>query len=638
MKDLIEWLILSTLLTLIMEIIRFQSVRKAFCFVKRSPRYALINLLIVSATLVPVFFMSRKLFFLSCVIFFWLFLSIVNAIVTFLRGYALMFSDIFLIKEGLSLSSHYFTPPVIGSILIAMIGLMFAGAYVFTFQTSIHSGCAFFALFYLAFSIWGINRLEKKRLSHPSSEEYAAMGFAYAMMNSLYPYLNRKPTAYSEATMKHILKGMDQTAKVNSHAIKPDIIFLQLESFFDPLLLEGVSFSQDPIPTFRRLKRANQSQKMQVQTFGGGTAKTEFSVLTSMSAELLKPGEIPHLSVLRKKSVESLATQLKRQGYVSTLIHNYEGNFYNRHLAYEKLGFSRYIPIEYMSGVATPHDLAQMNDQWVMDYIIKTLKHDEPAFIYGITAGTHQPYDEKLPDHLSPIEVFGDLEEPVRQTLQNYVTRLYQLDLQLNRLMDDLAASKRETVLFMFSDHLPNLPILTDETYYSKDPFEVDYFAAHFHPSFDLNPLPPLNCYDVGTWLMNSLNCPLSIIQQVHESYCHDTAYREVLRLAQYDLLEGKGYLTPSFDLSPEQPMVFGLNEQHISGYSFTDEGLVVEGTGFNIDSQLFIDQKRVETQFVNETKLLVKMEPREFSCLSLKQLSRRQEVLGEEIKLTRKD
>ena len=96
MKDLIEWLILSTLLTLIMEIIRFQSVRKAFCFVKRSPRYALINLLIVSATLVPVFFMSRKLFFLSCVIFFWLFLSIVNAIVTFLRGYALMFSDIFL--------------------------------------------------------------------------------------------------------------------------------------------------------------------------------------------------------------------------------------------------------------------------------------------------------------------------------------------------------------------------------------------------------------------------------------------------------------------------------------------------------------------------------------------------------------
>ena len=88
MKDLIEWLILSTLLTLIMEIIRFQSVRKAFCFDKRSPRYALINLLIVSATLVPVFFMSRKLFFLSFVIFFWIILSIVNAILSFLRGYA----------------------------------------------------------------------------------------------------------------------------------------------------------------------------------------------------------------------------------------------------------------------------------------------------------------------------------------------------------------------------------------------------------------------------------------------------------------------------------------------------------------------------------------------------------------------
>ncbi len=638
MKDLIGWLIISLLLTFMMEIIRFQSIRKVFCFVKQKPRYFMINLLIVSATLVLVFLTSRKIFLLSCLLFFWLFLAVVNAIVTALRGYALMFSDVFLIKEGLSLSSHYFTPRVIGAIIIGIVGLILAGAYIFQFQASISPESAVFAISYLVLVVWWINRLEKRRLSHPTSEEYAKMGFAYAMMNSLYPYLNRKPAAYSEGTMARILKGMAMKNQDKVEKAQPNIIFLQLESFFDPMLLEGVSFSEDPIPTFRQLKESHRSQKMQVQTFGGGTAKTEFSVLTSMSAELLKPGEIPHLSVLKHKSVESLATQLGRVGYTSTLIHNYEGNFYNRHLAYEKLGFSRYIPIEYMSGVSTPHDLAQMDDQWVMDYILKTLEKDEPAFIYGITAGTHQPYDEGLPAHLQPIEVLGHLEEPVKETLQNYVTRLHQLDQQLKRLMDYLESSPQETLVVMFSDHLPNLSILTDETYYSNDRFEVDYFVLHLHPRFELAPLSPLNCYDVGTWLMKSLNLPLSVIQNIHESYRDDAAYREILRLAQYDQLEGKGYLTAP-PLKPEEhSMSFGMGEQKLQRYFFNEEGLVIEGEGFNVDSQLFIDHKKVETIFISDKKLLAKVEPKEFSCVSLKQLSRRQEMLGEEVKLGQKD
>ena len=148
MKDLIGWLIISLLLTFMMEIIRFQSIRKVFCFVKQKPRYFMINLLIVSATLVLVFLTSRKIFLLSCLLFFWLFLAVVNAIVTALRGYALMFSDVFLIKEGLSLSSHYFTPRVIGAIIIGIAGLILVGAYIFQFQASISPESAVFAISY----------------------------------------------------------------------------------------------------------------------------------------------------------------------------------------------------------------------------------------------------------------------------------------------------------------------------------------------------------------------------------------------------------------------------------------------------------------------------------------------------------
>ena len=193
---------------------------------------------------------------------------------------------------------------------------------------------------------------------------------------------------------------------------------------------------------------------MRVPTFGGGTAKTEFSILTSMNAELLKPGEIPHHSFLKHTPVESLASQLERMGYCSTLIHNYEGNFYNRHLAYENLGFSRYIPIEYMSGVGVPHDLSQMNDTDLVNYVLKTLATDQKAFIYGITVGTHQPYDETPDDH-PLIQVEGPMSIEMKYALQDYAKRIYQLDQEIHRLIQELQASEQEVILMMFADHLP---------------------------------------------------------------------------------------------------------------------------------------------------------------------------------------
>ena len=36
---------------------------------------------------------------------------------------------------------------------------------------------------------------------------------------------------------------------------RPNILFLQLESFFDPTLVNYLDISEDPIPTFRKLMK-----------------------------------------------------------------------------------------------------------------------------------------------------------------------------------------------------------------------------------------------------------------------------------------------------------------------------------------------------------------------------------------------
>lgn len=633
MEYWIGWILLSVILTLIMEMIKFQSMIKAFNFAKKRPNYFAINLLIVSATLAFSFLVSRKVFLIGFVTFFWLFLAIMNAIVTHLRGYPLMFSDIFLIKEGLSLSSHYFKPWVITLILIGLVILFHVGYGWYQVEDSIKPMDYILALIYVTLAGFIFNRIEKGQETDSAVGEDEEIGFAYAMADSIYPYIHRKPELYSEKVMNDILHGL-HNQQTEATPYRPHIILLQLESFFDPLCLKGVSFSEDPIPTFRNLMQSNESGFIHVPTFGGGTAKTEFSILTSMNAELLKPGEIPHNSFLKNTPVESLASQLERVGYHSTLIHNYEGNFYNRHIAYANLGFSRYIPIEYMSGVGESHSLANMNDGDLVDYVLKTLQTDDLAFIYGITAGTHQPYDETTYDETFFIQVSNTLETQLRNTLQDYAKRVHQLDQQINRLIQALQGADQEILLIMFSDHLPNLSVLSDENSYPHDPFDVYYFTAHFHPTFKCNLPKRVECYQLATSLMSSMHVPLSLMQQLHQTYHNHEYYQDILRLSQYDILEGKMYLNKGSTDLQATSLVFGLNELKLDSCEWTDDGLLVNGFGFNIDSQLYVDQHKVETKFISETQLLAPIESKQFEVLTLKQLSRRHQVLGEEVNL----
>ncbi|MEE1238203.1 MAG: hypothetical protein UHI85_09035, partial [Turicibacter sp.] len=67
------------------------------------------------------------------------------------------------------------------------------------------------------------------------------------------------------------------------------------------------------------------------------------------------------------------------------------------------------------------------------------------------------------------------------------------------------------------------------------------------------------------------------------------------------------------------------------------EDGLLVRGNGFNIDSHLYLDHKKVQTVYLSETKLLVPISFKAFDMMTLKQLSRRHEVLGESVKFVAK-
>ena len=57
------------------------------------------------------------------------------------------------------------------------------------------------------------------------------------------------PRDYSEEEIERIEKTEDNLPATNEKN-QPNILFLQLESFFDPTLVNYLKISEDPIPTF----------------------------------------------------------------------------------------------------------------------------------------------------------------------------------------------------------------------------------------------------------------------------------------------------------------------------------------------------------------------------------------------------
>lgn len=59
---------------------------------------------------------------------------------------------------------------------------------------------------------------------------------------------------------------------------------MQLESFFDPELVNFLNISEDPIPYYRQLMKDYSSGYLRVPVVGAGTANTEFETISGMSS------------------------------------------------------------------------------------------------------------------------------------------------------------------------------------------------------------------------------------------------------------------------------------------------------------------------------------------------------------------
>lgn len=266
-----------------------------------------------------------------------------------------------------------------------------------------------------------------------------------------------RPPGYSrEAVARALSTG--ETHAVDDET--PDVIVVMSEAFFDVTRIPNVHFARDPLPTLHRLQREAASGTLYPPTFGGGTANTEFELLTGHSMRLLPSGSVPYQQYLRK-DIDSLPRIFASHGYRTEAVHIFHRWFWEREEVYRHLGLQRFVSMEEVVVTGGGFYPGEENLTREMKRVLE--ESSVPLFLFAIGVEAHGPYEpNRYP--LSTIQFEGPLDSEARDELLTYAEAANHADRELGELVRYLEKRDKPAVLLFFGDHLPSLPLTLKQT------------------------------------------------------------------------------------------------------------------------------------------------------------------------------
>lgn len=244
-------------------------------------------------------------------------------------------------------------------------------------------------------------------------------------------------------------------------ATRPDIIVVMSESFFDLNRVNGVSLSEDIYKNFHKMQDFSGKHRIAVPGFGGGTACTEYEVLSGISNASLQNTRAPYGKMQPGTEAVAYPRYFSELGYETTYIHPFKNTFYNRDIAMPDMGFKTTIFQDDLTVPVRdyPRDM-HISDETLTDQIIDVLKNnDEPNFIYATSMQNHTPYAE-LDENDPEIVQIADktaLTEAELAGMNAYAVGVRDSDAALGRLMDYAQNAEKPTAILFFGDHQPLL-------------------------------------------------------------------------------------------------------------------------------------------------------------------------------------
>ena len=609
----------------LIEAISRHSFTEAWDFMTGRPLVFAYNAALIFTSSLIVYLFRRRCFIRVLLVMFWLLLGIINGVILATRVTPFTGPDLHLLTDGMALLEKYLPKwgVIFALTLLALIvkGPKFKGKL--KYRWNIPLVLAGFVLFA------GVTQLalEKRVLSNYFGNiafAYEDYGYPYCLGVTIFDTGISCPRDYSEKEIKRIEKTEENLPETREGEY-PNIIFLQLESFFDPELVNYLEISEDPIPNFRKLMKEYTSGYYKVPSVGAGTANTEFESITGMSLRYFGPGEYPYKSILKETTCESAPYVLGELGYSSHAIHNNEANFYGRRSIFPNLGFDTFTSAEYMPEEDDKNPLGWTRDRVLTDEILKCLDstEDQPDYVYTISVQGHGAYPEEPELEEHEITVTGSPTASKNNQWEYYVNQIHEMDNFVKELTDRLEDYPEDVVLVMYGDHLPTMG-LTVEDVDNKYLFQTQYVMwDNFGlEKKDVN----LAAYQMAAEVLDRVGIHEGTVFRYHQARRNTKNYQVDLETLQYDLLYGEQHSYEGENPFKRTKMRLGLYDVTLDGVSLVsawDHTYRITGTNFTPSSQVKLNGEWHDTIYVNPTTLMISgTELEDFDRLSVVQRS----------------
>ena len=617
----------------LIEAISRHSFTEAWDFMTGRPLVFAYNAGLIFTSSLIVYLFRRRCFIRVLLTMFWLLLGIINGVILATRVTPFTGPDLHLLTDGMALLEKYLPKwgvivalIVLGLFALTLLALIVKGPkykgklkYRWNIPLVLLSVVAFFGITQLA--------LEKRVLSNYFGNiafAYEDYGYPYCLGVTIFNTGISCPRDYSETEIKRI-ENTEKNLPKTKEGDHPNIIFLQLESFFDPELVNYLEISEDPIPIFRKLMKEYTSGYYKVPSVGAGTANTEFESITGMSLHYFGPGEYPYKSILKETTCESAPYVLKDLGYSTHAIHNNEANFYGRRSIFPNLGFDTFTSAEYMAEEDDKNPLGWTKDKVLTEEIMKCLEstEDQPDYVYTISVQGHGAYPEEPEIEEAEITVTGSPTESKNNQWEYYVNQLKEMDDFVGELTATLEEYPEDVVLVMYGDHLPTMD-LTVEDVDNRYLFQTQYVMwDNFGlEKKDVN----LAAYQMAAEVMDRVGIHEGTVFRYHQARRNTKNYQVDLETLQYDLLYGKRFSYQGENPYKRTKMRLGIYDTTLDGISLVsawDHTYRITGTNFTPSSQVKLNGEWYETVYVNPTTLMISgTELEDFDRLSVVQRS----------------
>ena len=594
------------------EAISRHSLWKAVDFMKERPLVFLYNAFLIFTTTLIVYLFRRRVFWRTILFIFWMGLGIINGVLLSNRVTPFTGPDLHLITDAFQIADRYLSPFFFVVVVIVAV-LAVIGLIILFFKGPRYQGkmryklnIPLIAVGIAAFAGTTKLALEKRVLSNYFGNiafAYEDYGYPYCLATTVFNTGIGLPRDYSEEAVENIVKSEESLPEAGEK--RPNILFLQLESFFDPELVEYLNISEDPIPNFRKLMQEYSSGYFKVPSVGAGTANTEFESITGMSMRYFGPGEYPYKSILKETTCESAAYVLKSLGYGTHAIHNNEANFYGRKNVFANLGFDSFTSEEYMS----EQDDTNPND-WVRDhnltkYILQAMESTEgPDYVYTISVQGHGDYPEEPVLENPKITVSGASSQAENYKWEYYCNQIYEMDQFIKELTDELSKLDEDVVLVMYGDHLPTMGLTVTDVK-NKYLFQTEYVIWDNMglEKQDKN----LAAYQMAAEVMDRVGIHEGNVFRFHQARRNTKNYQVDLEMLQYDILYGEKYVYGGKNPFERVKMHLGVEDAQLDSIEKISDGqYYIKGKNLTQSAFLEVNGELVAANFVDENTLLL--------------------------------